>query len=247
MLALLGDRRSAPRERRAGPLARGAAAHPPRRDPRRGLCRERFGARPVDYLDSLGWLGPDVWLAHGIHFDDADIRRLAETGTSVAHCPCSNGRLGAGICRTRDLLDAGVGVGLGVDGAASNESSSLIEEARVALLLARSRGGPSALTVREALRLATIGGARVLGWDADLGSLEVGKLADVALWRVDTLAHAGTVDPVAALVLGSQPPLELLLVGGRPVVERDRLSRVDGDDLARGAECATRRILQAGS
>lgn len=210
-------------------------------------CRERFGARPVDYLDSLGWLGPDVWLAHGIHFDDAGIRRLAETGTSVAHCPCSNGRLGAGICRTRDLLDAGVGVGLGVDGAASNESSSLIEEARVALLLARSRGGPSALTVREALRLATIGGARVLGWDADLGSLEVGKLADVALWRVDTLAHAGTVDPVAALVLGSQPPLELLLVGGRPVVERDRLSRVDGDDLARGAECATRRILQAGS
>ena len=206
------------------------------------FCRERFGARPVEYLDSLGWLGPDVWLAHGIHFDDGDIARLAATGTSVAHCPCSNGRLGAGICRTRDLLDAGVGVGLGVDGAASNESSSLLEEARVALLLARARGGPTALSVRESLRLATIGGARVLGWDADLGSIEVGKLADLALWRLDTLPHAGVVDPVAGLVLGSQPPLELLLVGGDQVVERGRLVTADEDALARGAERASRRI-----
>ncbi len=206
------------------------------------FCRERFGARPVEYLDSLGWLGPDVWLAHGIHFDDGDIARLAATGTSVTHCPCSNGRLGAGICRTRDLLDAGVGVGLGVDGAASNESSSLLEEARVALLLARARGGPTALSVRESLRLATIGGARVLGWDADLGSIEVGKLADLALWRLDTLPHAGVVDPVAGLVLGSQPPLELLLVGGDPVVERGRLVTADEDALARGAERASRRI-----
>lgn len=179
------------------------------------FCRERFGLGPVEYLDSLGWLGPDVWVAHGIHFSDADIASLAASGTGVAHCPCSNSRLGAGICRTHDLLAAGVPVGLGVDGAASNEATAMLEEARMALLLARARGGPTALAVRDALALATIGGARVLGWDADIGSVEPGKAADLALWRVDTLAHAGIVDPVAALVLGSPPPLELLLVGER--------------------------------
>ena len=137
-------------------------------------------------MESLGWLGDDVWLAHGIHFDDAAIETLAATGTGVAHCPSSNARLGAGIARTADLRDAGVPVGLGVDGAASNEACSLLEEARHALLFARARGGPQALTVRDALELATIGGARVLGWDDQIGSLEAGKLADIAVWRLDT-------------------------------------------------------------
>jgi cytosine/adenosine deaminase-related metal-dependent hydrolase len=178
-------------------------------------------------MESLGWVGDDVWLAHGIHFDDAAIGTLAATRTGVAHCPSSNARLGAGIARTRDLRDAGVPVGLGVDGAASNEASSLVEEARHALLFARARGGPQALGVRDALELATIGGARVLGWDDQIGSLEVGKLADVALWRLDGLGHAGVVDPVAGLVLGSRPPLELLLVGGRPVVPDDPLVTAD--------------------
>ena len=134
-------------------------------------------------------------------------------------------------------------VGLGVDGAASNEASSLVEEARHALLFARARGGPEALGVRDALELATIGGARVLGWDDQVGSLEVGKLADLALWRLDGLGHAGIVDPVAALVLGSQPPLELLLVGGRPVVERDRLVTADEGLLAAQAVSAGERLL----
>ena len=206
-------------------------------------CAERFDLSPLSYLESLGWLGDDVWVAHGIHFDDGAIRTLAATGTGVAHCPSSNARLGAGIARTRDLRDAGVRVGLGVDGAASNEASSLVEEARHALLFARARGGPEALGVRDALELATIGGARVLGWDDQIGSLKVGKLADLALWRLDGLAHAGIVDPVAALVLGSQPPLELLLVGGALVVERDRLVTADEGSLAAQAVSAGERLL----
>jgi cytosine/adenosine deaminase-related metal-dependent hydrolase len=208
------------------------------------FCRERFGSTPVEYVESLGWLGDDVWLAHGIHLSDQAIGTLAATGTGVAHCPSSNARLGAGIARTRELRDAGVPVGLGVDGAASNEASSLLEEARHALLFARARGGPQALGVRDALELATIGGARVLGWDDQIGSIEAGKLADLALWRVDTLPHADLADPVAGLVLGSPPPLELLLVGGSPVVERDRLVNADEEELARSAVAANATMLQ---
>jgi cytosine/adenosine deaminase-related metal-dependent hydrolase len=207
------------------------------------FCRERFGATPTEYVESLGWLGDDVWMAHAVHLDDAAVARFAATGTGVAHCPSSNARLGAGIARARDLRDAGVPVGLGVDGAASNEAGSLVEEARHAVLFARARGGPDALTVRDALEMATLGGARVLGRDAEIGSVEPGKLADLALWRLDTVAHAGIDDPVAALVLGSAPPLDLLLVGGRAVVEADRLVTVDEDTLARDAETAARTLL----
>jgi cytosine/adenosine deaminase-related metal-dependent hydrolase len=205
-------------------------------------CAEHFGCTPVQYLDSLDWLGADVWLAHAVHLDDAAIARLAATGTGVAHCPSSNGRLGAGICRTRDLLAAGVPAGLGVDGAASNESGSLHDELRQAALLARSAGGPTALTVRQALEMATLGGARLLGRGAELGSLEPGKLADLALWRLDTLPHAGIADPVAALVLGSRPPLELLLVNGRPVVERDQLVTIDEAAAAAAASRASAKL-----
>lgn len=206
------------------------------------FCLERFGMRPVDYLDSVGWLGEDVWFAHGIHFDDAEIAQLAAGSVGVAHCPSSNARLGAGICRTRDLVDAGVRVGLGVDGAASNESSSMLEEARHALLFARARGGPEALGVRTALELATIGGARVLGWDDQIGSLEVGKQADVALWRIDGLAHADIADPVAALVLGDRPPLERLFVAGRTVVHQDRVTGLDEAGLAAQARTVAERL-----
>ena len=185
------------------------------------FCAERFGCTPVEYLDSLGWLASDVWLAHAVHLDDAAIARLAATGTGVAHCPSSNARLGAGICRTADLLVAGVPVGLGVDGAASNEESSLLGEAREAVRMARAIGGPQALTVRQSLELATLGGARLIGRADEIGSLEAGKLADIALWRLDGLAHADIADPVAALVLGARPPLELLIVNGETVVERD--------------------------
>jgi cytosine/adenosine deaminase-related metal-dependent hydrolase len=203
------------------------------------FCAERFGCSPVEYAESLGWLGADVWLAHAVHLNDFDIARLAATGTGVAHCPSSNARLGAGLCRSRDLLDAGVPVGLGVDGAASNEASSLLGQARAAALFARAVGGPQAMTVRQALELATMGGAQLLGRQADIGSLQPGKLADVALWRLDTLPHAGIADPVAALVLGTLPPLELLLVGGKGVVEHDRVVTVDEQQVADAARRAS--------
>ena len=202
------------------------------------FCQERFGVRPVDYLDELGWLGDDVWLAHCVHLDDAEIRRFGATGTGVAHCPNSNARLGAGIAPVGDLVGAGVPVGLGVDGAASNEDGGLASEMRAALQFARLAGGPQALTARQALARATIDGARCLGRDDELGSLEVGKLADVALWRLDGLDGAGIEDPVAALVFGATQAVELLLVGGREIVEGGELRTADetsggGRDRAR--------------
>jgi cytosine/adenosine deaminase-related metal-dependent hydrolase len=208
------------------------------------FCRERFGCSSLEYAERLGWLGDDVWFAHGIHLDDRSVTRIGATSTGIAHCPTSNARLGAGIARTRDLLDAGARVGLGVDGAASNESASMLEEARHAVLFARARGGPKALGVRDALALATIGGARVLGRQDDLGSIEPGKLADLALWRLDTIAHADIADPVAALVLGSPPPLELLLVDGRVVVEQDRVVTVDESVIAGEAALVHRSLVR---
>jgi cytosine/adenosine deaminase-related metal-dependent hydrolase len=208
-------------------------------------CRERFGRTPVEYLDDLGWLADDVWLAHCVHLDAPAVRRFGATGTGVAHCPSSNARLGSGIAPAADLLAAGAPVGLGVDGAASNESGQLLPEVRQALLLARLRGGPKALTARQALAMGTIEGARCLGRESELGSLESGKLADVALWRVDGLGHADIGDPLAALVLGPPPPLELLLVGGSPVVERGALRTASEADIAARARAANRRLLAA--
>ncbi|MDT7701846.1 MAG: 8-oxoguanine deaminase [Pseudonocardiales bacterium] len=211
------------------------------------FCRERFGCSPLDYVEGLGWTGADVWFAHAVHLDDAAVKRVGATRTGVAHCPSSNARLGAGIARTRDLCDAGARVGLGVDGAASNEAGSLLEEVRHAVLFARAVGGPAALTVRNGLELATMGGARVLGRESDLGSIEVGKLADLAVWRLDGLGHADVADPVAALVLGSPPPLDLLLVNGRPVVEHDRVVTVDTDAVARECARVHRTLLEKAS
>ncbi len=208
-------------------------------------CAEHFGCTPVEYLDSLGFLGSDVWLAHAIHLKDDAIARLAATGTGVAHCPSSNARLGAGLCRSRDLLDAGVPVGLGVDGPASNEASSLLGEVRAATLLARATGGAQAMGVRRALEMATMGGARVLGRETEIGSLEPGKLADIALWRLDSLPQAGIADPVAALVLGGPAPLELLLVNGRTIVEHDHVQTADEDAVAKAASAAGKALLAA--
>lgn len=206
-------------------------------------CAENRGCTPLQYAEELGWSGPDVWFAHGIHFDDAEIGRLGRSGTGVAHCPSSNARLGAGIARSADLRSAGVPVGLGVDGTASNEAGSLLEEARHAVLFARARGGPQALGVRDALEMATLGGARVLGRHEELGSVEVGKLADLALWRLDALPHAGIADPVAALVLGAAPPVELLIVNGRTVVEQGRMVTVDEEALAERVAHTQRALL----
>jgi cytosine/adenosine deaminase-related metal-dependent hydrolase len=208
------------------------------------FCLEKFGVRPVEYLEGLGWLGEDVWLAHCVHLDDREIERFGETGTGVAHCPSSNGRLGAGIAPIAALVGAGAPVGLGVDGAASNEAGTLGPELRQALLLARLKGGPAAMTAREALRLATVHGARCLGREGEIGSLEPGKLADVALWRMDDLGGAGIGDPVAALVLGPSRRVELLLVNGRLVVEGGELKTADERTVARELAGASRRLRE---
>ncbi len=207
-----------------------------------GFCRQQFGQTPTEFLDSRGWLGEDVWLAHCVHLDPAAIERLGATGTGVAHCPSSNARLGAGIAPIPELLAAGTPVGLGVDGTSSNETGQLGTEIRQAVLAARARRGPAALTGRQALYAATMGGARCLGRDRELGSIEPGKLADLALWRVDGPLHSTIADPVAALALGALPPLTLLLVQGQPVVTSDRLTRADAEDIAQEAATAARDL-----
>jgi cytosine/adenosine deaminase-related metal-dependent hydrolase len=206
------------------------------------FCVAAFGARPVEYLDSLGWLGDDVWLAHCVHLSASDIARYAATGTGTAHCPSSNARLGSGIAPVPELVAAGAPVGLGVDGVASNEHGGLAAELRQAVLCARSRLGPQALSARQALRIATMGGAQCLGRAGEIGSLEPGKLGDVALWRLDGLGHADIADPVCALVLGPPAPLELLLVGGRVVVARNELRTADVDELAAANRSAAREL-----
>jgi cytosine/adenosine deaminase-related metal-dependent hydrolase len=195
-------------------------------------CRELFGCTPLEYLEQVGWLAGDVWCAHCVHLSDGDVAAFAEAGTGVAHCPTSNLRLGAGVAPVRPMLDAGVRVGLGVDGSASNERSDLFLEVKQALLVARGRGGPGALTAREALRLGTRGGAEVLRRD-DLGSLEPGKRADFAVWRTDGLELAGADDPVAGLVLSGPHRVDRLVVGGEEVVRDGRLMRADEAELAK--------------
>jgi cytosine/adenosine deaminase-related metal-dependent hydrolase len=204
-------------------------------------CRDLYGCTPVEYLERLDWLAGDVWCAHCVHLSRSDVARFGDTGTGVAHCPSSNLRLGAGIAPVRDLLDAGVRVGLGVDGSASNERGDLFLEVKQALLVARGRGGPDALTAREALRLGTRGGAAVLGRD-DLGSVEPGKCADLAVWRTDGLELGGAEDPVAALVFSGPHRVDRLLVGGEDVVRGGRLVHADEAELARAHRVQARRF-----
>jgi cytosine/adenosine deaminase-related metal-dependent hydrolase len=204
-------------------------------------CRELYGCRPVEYLEELGWIEGDVWCAHCVHLSDGDIGAFGARGVGVAHCPTSNMRLGAGIARVRDLLDARVPVGLGVDGTASNERGDLLFEVKQALLVARARGGPTALTARDALRLGTRGGAAVLGRD-DIGSLEPGKRADIAVWRTDGLELAGAVDPLAGLVLSAPHRVDRLYVGGMEVVREGQLVNADEHDIARHHRAQARRF-----
>ncbi len=205
-------------------------------------CQQTFGCRPVELLDKLAWLGPDVWLAHCIHLNDRDIQRIAQTATGVAWCPTSNLRLGSGVAPVRALLDAGAKVGLAVDGSASNDSGHLLAEVRSGMLVARTRGA-TAMSARDALRLATRGGAACLGRD-DIGSLEVGKRADVALFGVEGLEFAGAeADLVAALVYCAPQRVRHLFVNGRSVVQHGRLTGIDEDALAAQGRQAGRRIV----
>lgn len=187
---------------------------------------EKFGCRPGEYARDLGWVGEDVWHAHCVKLDVNEINLFAATGTGVAHCPCSNCRLGSGIAPVRQMRDAGVKVGLGVDGSASNDAGDLISEARQAMLLQRVQNGADAFSAREALEVATRGGAQVLGRQ-DVGALEVGKRADFAVWDMSGLANAGAWDPVAALVLCGPQRVRDLYVEGRAVVREGQIARLD--------------------
>lgn len=215
------------------------------------FCIERFGRRPMELMEDLEWTGDDVWYAHGIHLSDADVSRVAQTRTGIAHCPSSNMRLGAGACRVEDLVQAGARVGLGVDGSASNEDSNLSVEVHQALLLARVRAGmlgradaPKALDARTAWRLAGAGGAECLGRD-DCGTLEVGKRADVAFFRVNDLAHTGVRDVLAGLALAPPTRAEAVVVDGRVVVREGRLVTADEEEIAREIGAASARLRKA--
>ena len=195
-------------------------------------CQELYGCTPVEYLDSLGWLDGDVWCAHCVHLSDAEIGRFAATGTGVAHCPTSNLRLGAGVAPVQAMTEAGVRVGLGVDGSASNERSHLFNEVKQALLVARGRGGPQAMTAREAIRLGTRGGASVLDRN-DIGAIAQGMCADLAVWATDGLELGGAADPVAGLVFAGAHRVDRLYVGGELVVQGGALVRADEAEIAR--------------
>jgi cytosine/adenosine deaminase-related metal-dependent hydrolase len=200
----------------------------------------QFGCRPGAYVEDLGWTGPDVWHAHCVKLEGSEIELFARSRTGVAHCPCSNCRLGSGIAPVRKMRDAGVRVGLGVDGSASNDAGNLIAEARMALLLQRVARGADAMSAREALEIATLGGAQVLGRD-DLGSIVPGKRADLALWDMSGVEVAGNWDPVAALVLCGPTRVKSLIVEGREVVRDGRMVTLDlGRVLDRQRQLAAR-------
>lgn len=207
-------------------------------------CVRIYGRRPLRVMEDAGFIGEDVWYAHGIHFNDEELDLLAAMGTGVAHCPSSNMRLGSGICRVREMLDRGVPVGLAVDGSASNDSSDMLGEARQALLLQRVRYGASGISAAEVLKVATEGGARILGYDG-LGRIEEGAPADLALFDVETLAYAGAgADPVAALLFcGYDHRADHVIVNGQLAVEHGRLVGMDEERIRIGAEASSRRLL----
>jgi cytosine/adenosine deaminase-related metal-dependent hydrolase len=213
----------------------------------------RFGMRPVEWMETLGWLGDDVWFAHAIHVNGAEISKFAATGCGMAHCPCSNMRLASGIAPIRRYKLAGVKVGLGVDGSASNDSSNMLAEVRQTMLLARlelglrTAGRPIAeadwMTAREALELATLGGAGVLG-RSDIGSLEPGKCADFFSLDLHTLGYAGALhDPVAAVVFCAPQTARHTVINGRSVVKDGAIATMDmAPVIATHNKCAARLL-----
>ncbi|GIK42595.1 MAG: 8-oxoguanine deaminase [Chloroflexota bacterium] len=195
------------------------------------FCLEIYGKRPVDYAADLGWLGGDVWYAHGVHLNDSEIKRMANTGTAVAHCPCSNMRLGSGIARVRDMLQAGMIVGLGVDGSASNDSSHMLAEVRQAMLLQRVKYGADAMTATQALEVATLQGSKLLRRD-DIGVLQPGMAADFIGVTLHQLGYAGALhDPVAALIFCTPAQVSFSAINGQVVVEGGQLLTADVETL----------------
>nr|WP_294507724.1 8-oxoguanine deaminase [uncultured Rhodopila sp.] len=202
------------------------------------FCRARFGYRPLDYLEHCGWLTNRTWLAHGIHFDAKEVARLARAGTCVTHCPCSNQMLASGTCPVCDMEQAGVSVGLGVDGSASNNASNLIQEVRAAFLLQRARYGAEKVSHLDALRWATEGSAACIG-RPELGRIAVGMQADLALFALDALRFSGALDPIAALIVCGADRADRVMVAGRWVVEDGTIPGLDIAALIRRHSAAT--------
>ncbi len=219
------------------------------------FCVQKFGYRPVEYMEKVDWLGEDVWFAHSVHVNDQEIETYRSTGSGVAHCPTSNMRLASGIAPILKMLSKGVKVGLGVDGSASNDGSNLLEEARQAMLVARLKAGlegaslshesaPPLMTARQALEIATRGGASVLG-RKDIGSLEAGKCADFVAINLNRLDYAGALhDPLAAILFCAPVRVDYTVVGGRFVVKRGRMVNIDESDLVRQHNEAAKRLFR---
>jgi 8-oxoguanine deaminase len=204
-------------------------------------CQEVYNCRPIDYLEECGWLNDRVWLAHGIHFNADEMKRLARAGTTIAHCPCSNQTLASGTCPVCAMEEAGVRIGIGVDGSASNDGSNLMQEVRAAFLLQRSRYGVNKVSHKDALRWATKGSAACTG-RSDIGEIAVGKIADLALFKLDELRFSGSGDPLAALVLCGAHRADRVMVGGRWVVENGEIPGFDWRDLMHRHSAAARKL-----
>ncbi len=205
-------------------------------------CREHYQRTPLEFMEELGWLGNDVWFAHGIYFSVEEIEKLAATGTGIAHCPSSNMRLASGAARVPDLMEFGVPVGLAVDGSASNDSSDMLGELRQALLMNRFTYGAEAMTARQVIKLATEGSARILGRN-EIGRLEPGRAADIALFDLEKMQYAGAADPVAALIFcGFDHRAWGVIVNGEVVVEEGRLTRADEHEIAYEANVKAREL-----
>ena len=205
------------------------------------FCQAMHKCRPLDYLEDCGWLNDRVWLAHGVHFNAAEIGRLARAGTTISHCPCSNQTLASGTCPVCDMEEAGMRIGIGVDGSASNDASSLMQEVRAAFLLQRSRYGVGKVSHRDALRWATKGSAACVG-RSDIGEIAVGAMADLALFKLDELRFSGSGDPLAALVLCGAHRADRVMVGGRWIVANGEIPGLDLADLMRRHSAAARAL-----
>ncbi|KFA97060.1 8-oxoguanine deaminase [Vibrio sp. ER1A] len=208
------------------------------------FCLEKFGMRPVDYLEDVGWLNERTWLAHGIHFNSEEIRRLGKAEVGISHCPTSNMMLASGICKNNELEKAGVKVGLGVDGSASNDGSNLIAEVRMAMYLQRLRYGSNNVTHFDALRWATSGSARAMG-RTDIGELAVGKQADIAMFKLDDIRFSGSHDPLAALLLCGAQQADRVMVAGQWRVHDGAVMGVDMPQLIKRHKAAALRLRQA--
>ena len=208
------------------------------------FCQEMHRCRPLDYLEDCGWLNDRAWLAHGIHFNAGEITRLARAGTTISHCPCSNQTLASGTCPVCAMEEAGMRIGIGVDGSASNDGSNLMQEVRAAFLLQRSRYGVKKVSHMDALRWATKGSAACVG-RTDIGEIAVGKMADLALFRLDELRFSGNGDPLAALVLCGAHRADRVMVGGRWIVENGEIPELDRGELIKAHSAAARALQSA--